>query len=264
MADALRATARVPGFHASARLHLVEASPTLRVVQAGTLAAHAPTFHDTLETVPDLPLFLVANEFFDALPIRQFQRVEGPLWRERVVGVSDGALTLGLAPPGPVAALAHRLEDTEPGQIVETRAPAEVIAAEIGRRIATHGGAALIVDYGAEESIGDTFQAVAGHAHADPLAAPGEADLTAHVAFGPLARAAGDVVATPLTPQGVFLERLGITARAEALAQSLSGPARASHVAAHRRLTHPDEMGKVFQVRALVPKQSGPVPGFAP
>ncbi|MFW5654147.1 MAG: class I SAM-dependent methyltransferase [Roseicyclus sp.] len=263
MADALRATARVPGFHAAARLHLVEASPTLRAVQAETLGPHAPAFHDTLETVPDLPHYLVANEFFDALPIRQFQRVEGPLWRERVVGVENGALTLGLAPPAPVAALAQRLADTGPGQIVETCAPAEAIAGEIGRRIADRGGAALILDYGGWESIGDTFQAIAGHAPADPFADPGAADLTAHVAFGPLARAAGPVRASPLTSQGVFLERLGITARAEALAGALSGAARESHVAAHRRLTHPDEMGKVFQVLALVPTEASPVPGLA-
>jgi SAM-dependent MidA family methyltransferase len=263
MADALRATARVPGFHDAVRLHLVEASPTLRARQAETLSAHDPVFHDTLETVPDLPLYLVANEFFDALPIRQFQRAEGAAWHERVVGLDAGALAMGLAPPGPLEALAHRLSETEPGQIVETCAPAEAIAGEIGRRIDAQGGAALIVDYGAWESIGDTFQAVAGHARADPLAEPGAADLTAHVAFGPLARAAGALRATPLTPQGVFLERLGITARAEALARGLTGAALETHVAAHRRLTHPAEMGKVFQVLALVPTGAGPTPGFA-
>jgi NADH dehydrogenase [ubiquinone] 1 alpha subcomplex assembly factor 7 len=263
MADALRAATRVPGFHAAMRLHLVEASPTLREVQAAALAPYAPQFHDGLGTLPDLPLLLVANEFFDALPIRQFQRAEGPLWHERVVGLKDDALALGLSPPAPVAALEGRLADTSPGQIVETCAPAEASAGDIGRRIAERGGAALILDYGDMESLGDTFQAVAAHRHADPFAAPGEADLTAHVAFGPIARAAAPAKATPLATQGAFLERLGITERARALAARLEGAALEAHVAAHRRLTHPTEMGNLFKVLALVPDAAGLPPGFA-
>ncbi|MDG4648329.1 SAM-dependent methyltransferase [Roseibacterium sp. SDUM158017] len=263
MADALRATAGVPGFHDALRLHLVEASPHLRTLQAETLAGAAPQFHDTLDTIPDLPLLLVANEFFDALPIRQFQRAGGPSWRERVVGVRDDDLVLGLAPPGPVAALEGRLADTHDGQIVEHNAPAEAIAAAIGERIARRGGAALIVDYGDTESIGDTFQAIAAHAHADPFHAPGEADLTAHVAFGPIARAAAPAKASPLVTQGVFLERLGVTGRARALARRLEGEALDAHVAAHRRLTHPDEMGNLFKLLAIVPEGSSLPPGFA-
>ncbi|MCU4653628.1 SAM-dependent methyltransferase [Roseibacterium sp. SDUM158016] len=263
MADALRATARVPGFHDALRLHLVEASPHLRKVQQTALAPHAPRFHDTVDSVPDLPLLLVANEFFDALPIRQFQRAKGDTWHERVVGARDGALVMGLAPATPFAALEGRLADTAEGQIVETCTPAEAIAGGVGRRIANHGGAALIVDYGDAESIGDTFQAMAGHAPTDPLADPGGADLTAHVAFGPLARAARPARATSLVPQGVFLERLGITARAQALAHGLSGPALESHIAAHRRLTHPEEMGNLFRVLAIVPDTAAAPPGFA-
>jgi SAM-dependent MidA family methyltransferase len=263
MADALRATAPVPGFHAALRLHLVEASPTLRQVQAEALASFTPTFHDSAADLPDLPLYLVANEFFDALPIRQFQRGKGETWHERVVGAEGERLTLGLAPATPLAALEHRLHDTREGQIVETCAPAEAIAADLGQRIARQGGAALIVDYGGIESIGDTFQAVAGHAPADPFADPGAADLTAHVAFGPLARATAPAEATPLVPQGVFLERLGITGRARMLAARLTGEALDAHVAAHRRLTHPQEMGNLFQVLALVPPGSAPPPGFA-
>jgi NADH dehydrogenase [ubiquinone] 1 alpha subcomplex assembly factor 7 len=263
MADALRATTRMPGFHAAIRLHLVEASPALRAVQAGALAPYSPQFHDGLGTVPDLPLLLVANEFFDALPIRQFQRAEGPLWHERVLGLRDGTLALGLSPPAPVAALESRLADTSPGQIVETCAPAEAIAGDIGRRIAERGGAALILDYGDWTSIGDTFQAVAAHRHVDPFAAPGEADLTAHVAFGPIARAAAPALVTPLVTQGAFLERLGITGRARALAARLEGAALEAHVAAHRRLTHPSEMGNLFKALALVPGATGLPPGFA-
>ncbi len=263
MADALRATKAVPGFHAALRLHLVEASPTLRAVQAATLGAHDPHFHDSIADLPEGPIWLIANEFFDALPIRQFQKGPGDHWHERMVGAAGDRLILGLAPAAPVAALAHRRDVTE-GQIVETCAPAEAIAGEIGRRIATHGGAALIVDYGDLESIGDTFQALRAHRPTGPLDEPGAADLTAHVAFGPLARAARPARASALTPQGVFLERLGITARATALARNLTGSALESHIAAHRRLTHPSQMGHLFRALALTPADSPLPPALDP
>jgi SAM-dependent MidA family methyltransferase len=263
MADILRATARVPGFHDALGLHLVETSAPLRQAQAARLAGHAPHWHESIERLPDLPLFLVANEFFDALPVRQFLRA-GSGWRERMVGLQEGALALGLSQPAPVAALSHRLEDTEEGQIVETCAPAEAIAQEIGARLARRGGLALITDYGGWRSIGDTFQALQDHAPADPFAAPGHADLTAHVDFEALARAAAPAQCSGLTAQGVFLERLGITRRAEALAANLSGAALESHVAAHRRLTHPDEMGSLFKALALFPDGAPPPPGLEP
>lgn len=261
MQDVLRATVRVPGFHDAMRLHLVETSPALRRGQAARLSGHAPVWHDTVDALPEMPLFLLANEFFDALPIRQFQRA-GDGWRERVVGLSGDRLALGLADPAPHRALAHRLEDTKDGDIVETCAPASAIAAELGHRIARQGGAALIVDYGDWRSLGDTLQALRGHAPADPLAAPGRADLTAHVDFEALTRAAAPAMHTLLTPQGVFLERLGITARAQALARGLAGDALDSHVAAHRRLTHPTEMGSLFKTIALIPDWATPPPGL--
>lgn len=245
MADVLRATKGVAGFHDAVALHLVEASPVLRAAQARALEGFAPTFHDSLGDVPEGPVFLIANEFFDALPIRQFQMSDAGDWQERQVGASGDALIWGLAPPAPLEVR----DGFAPGMIVETCAPAEAIAGEIGRRLAG-GGAALIVDYGDWQSTGDTFQALSDHAFSDPLEAPGTADLTAHVAFEPIARAAG-VAASALTPQGVFLERLGITARAQALAKGLSGDALDAHIAAHRRLTHPDEMGTLFKVLAL-------------
>jgi SAM-dependent MidA family methyltransferase len=257
MADALRATRAVPGFHDAVELHLVEASPVLRAAQGAALGGHAPSFHDSVADLPEGPLYLVANEFFDALPIRQFQR-RGDGWSERMIGAEGDKLIWGLSPPAPVAALSHRPEVTD-GQIVETCAPAEAIAGEIGRRVAAHGGAALIIDYGDAESIGDTFQALSGHAPVDPLEAPGTADLTAHVAFGPIARSAAPSKASALTPQGVFLERLEITQRAQSLARGLSGAALEAHVAAHRRLTHPQEMGHLFRVLALSPP-GGPLP----
>ncbi len=264
MADALRATRGVPGFHAALSLHLVEASPSLRALQARALAGFAPCFHANVADLPDGPIYLVANEFFDALPIRQFQKGQGAEWHERMIGAQDGRLTWGLAPASPIAALARRADSVTQGQIVETCTPAEAIAGDIGRRVASHGGAALIVDYGDWESLGDTFQALRAHAPADPLEAPGTADLTAHVAFGPLARAAQPARASALTPQGVFLERLGITARARVLAQNLAGPALESHVAAHKRLTHPAQMGHLFKTLALTPEGSPLPPALDP
>ncbi len=261
MADLLRATKGVPGFHAALHLHLVEASPVLRAAQAQALGPFSPLFHDSLSDLPEGPLYLVANEFFDALPIRQFQR--GPHgWHERQIGAKEGRLIWGLAPETRIGQLEPLFEATPEGAIVETNAAATAIAAEIGHRVATHGGAALIIDYGDLNSQGDTFQAVARHAYADPLDTPGAADLTAHVAFAPLARAAAPAQASALVTQGVFLERLGITARARILAQSLGGAALDAHIAAHRRLTHPQEMGTLFKVLALTPPDTPAPPAL--
>ncbi|MBT9382916.1 SAM-dependent methyltransferase [Pseudooceanicola sp. CBS1P-1] len=261
MADVLRATQGVPGFHAALRLHLVEASGPLRAAQSERLSAHDPQWHDTLEDLPDGPLFLLANEFFDALPIRQFQR-DGHGWRERRVGLEGDRLTPGLTGITPEPALALRRLDTRDGDIVELCPAGQAIAAGIGARIARFGGAALIVDYGDWRSGGDTFQALKAHAPVDPYAEPGLADLTAHVDFEQLARAAAPARHAAMTPQGVFLERLGITERARALASRLGGAALESHIAAHRRLTHPNEMGTLFKVLALYPEGQMPPPGL--
>ena len=260
MADVLRATARVPGFIEAAQIHLVEASPSLRQHQKEALPNHAPVWHDTANTLPRQPLFLVANEFFDALPIRQFQRSDSG-WRERQVGFRDGGFTLGLAPASPLAALSHRLEDTSEGDIVELCPAAPSIIEAIGQRIADHGGAALVIDYGDWRSLGDTWQALRRHERSNPLKNPGESDLTAHVDFEVLARAA-PCAHTRLTPQGVFLERLGIAQRAQTLAAGLDGPRLSAHIAAHRRLTHPSEMGTLFKVLGLYPADAAPPPGL--
>ena len=265
MADALRAArAAVPGFAAAARLVLVEASPALRKAQAERLAGQEPRWIDRVSDLPaDAPLFLVANEFFDALPIRQFLR-HGAGWCERRVGLADGALCFGLGPEGAQPALAHRLADTREGDLVEHCPAAAPITQEIAARIAGAGGAALIIDYGDWRSLGDTLQALRAHRPADPLAEPGQADLTAHVDFEPLAQAATAAGArhSRLTPQGVFLERLGITQRARALARGLRGPALEDLIAAHRRLTHPEEMGNLFKVLGLFPAGATPPPGL--
>lgn len=262
MADALRAGARVPGFAAAARVALVEVSPVLRAAQAR--AVPGATWVDAVADLPhEAPLILIANEFFDALPIRQWVR-RGGRWRERMVGLQGGRLVWGLGPPVPGP-------EAPEGAVREDGPQARAIAAEIGRRLAAQGGAALILDYGAEPPEaggGDTLQALRAHAPADPLEAPGSADLTAHVDFAALARAArgAGARACPLLTQGALLERLGITARARALARAAmdrGDPAAAESVAAaHRRLTHPDQMGVLFKALCLHAPQSPVPPGF--
>jgi len=265
MRDILRAAQAVPGFAQAADLVLIDASPTLRDIQGKTLRDHAPRWIDTIAELPDAPLFLVANEFFDALPIRQFQRV-GSGWSERRITTQDGNLIFGKAHPMRIPALEHRLGDTKDGDLVEICPAATSIVTTISQRIAANGGAALIIDYGDWRSLGDTLQALQAHKPADPLADPGQADLTAHVDFETLANAAKTAGCnhTRLTPQGVYLERLGITARAQTLAKNLGGTALNSHVSAHRRLTHPDEMGTLFKTLGLYPANATPPPGLNP
>lgn len=260
MADILRATKSVPGFHAAASVHLVEASATLRDIQAKTLPD--ATWHDDVSTLPDAPLFLVANEFFDALPIRQFVR-DGNSWRERMVGVENDTLTIGLSAPAPLGLLEHRLSDTKDGDLVEHCAALPAIISRISEVIGTYGGGGVIIDYGDWASLGDTLQALRAHAPQAPLDSPGDADLTAHVDFAEIARASTGCAFSRVTPQGVFLERLGITQRAQALAARLSDDALNTHIAAHRRLTHPDEMGTLFKVIGLYPNNANPPPGLS-
>ena len=262
MSDVLRATSAVPGFSDTANVHLVEASPTLRACQSDTVTAPI-THHDSLASVPDGPLFLIANEFFDAMPTRQFLR-DGDRWRERVIGVQEGALVFGLSDPTSPAFLAERIGDTKDGDIVEHAPATQAIVQEIGHRIDTDGGMALIIDYGDWRSLGDTLQAVSNHESVSPLAAPGDADLTTHVDFEAIAHAAAPANHSRLTPQGVFLERLGITQRAQNLAKSLQADTLESHIKAHRRLTHPEEMGTLFKAMALYKNTDTPPPGFEP
>lgn len=263
MKDVLRACANVPGFLDAAQIVMVEASLALRNQQRETLTGTELIYIDDLSDLPDQPLFLIANEFFDALPIRQFVR-DSKAWRERQVGITEGTLTFGLGPASPQPALAHRLDDTQDGDLIEVCASATPVLAHIGKRITMHGGAALILDYGDWRSLGDTFQALQEHRKVDPLAQPGMADLTAHVDFEALSQAADPCLFTRVTPQGVFLERLGITPRAQSLAAQLSGDALDAHIAAHRRLTHPQEMGNLFKVMGLYPDGSPPPPGLEP
>ncbi|MFN3846668.1 MAG: class I SAM-dependent methyltransferase [Paracoccaceae bacterium] len=260
MADVLRATRQVPGFHTAAQVMLVEASPTLRAVQEVRLKGYAIRHTTTIDTLPDQPLFLLANEFFDALPIRQFH-FDGQDWRERLVGLRDGTLAFSLSDPIPESFADRAFATPVQGRVVERCPAAQGHLDAIGRCIRHNGGAALIVDYGGWRSSGDTFQAMRAHTFVDPLAEPGLADLTAHVDFEALAESCG--LSSAFAEQGAFLFRLGIDARAAKLAQSLTGDALQSHLAAHRRLTHPAEMGSLFKVLGLFPSDAPPLPGFA-
>ena len=260
MADVLRATKRVPGFHAAAEVWLVEASATLRAVQAKTLAAHQPTWADSVAALPEQPLYLVANEFFDALPIDQFHRTATG-WRQYLLGVTEGALTLGLSDPMPCPDT--RFAKDGIGTLVEICPSATPIAAHLGTLIRRFGGAAIIIDYGGWRSKGDTLQALRNHAAEDPFANPGQADLTAHVDFEALAVAFGPDMCSSLTDQGALLTRLGIHARAAHLMQKLNGAALENHVTATRRLTDPAEMGTLFKAMAIRPPHCPPLPGFA-
>ena len=231
----------VPDFAAALQLHLVENSPRLRTVQAAKLPG--ATWHDTLDTLPPGPLLLLANEFLDALPIRQFVR-RGSGWAERYV--ADGAFT-----EQPAAALDRAADD---GEVVEVDEVAITLTTALAERIAAQGGAALFIDYGpATSAPGDSLQALRGGTAANPLADPGSADLTAHVDFAALAQAArsvGAAVHGPL-PQGLFLARLGLFQRTGALARTQQ-PATASRLLeSAKRLAEPDQMGRLFKVLAV-------------
>lgn len=269
MADALRAARAAPGFLAAAAVHLVETSPVLRERQAAALPGVAARWHDELRGVPaDAPLLLVANEFLDALPIRQFVRAK-ERWHERLVAVDpDGAFRFVLSPRAlPVTALAGPAADGLPeGSLIELGPARAAVTEEIAQRLVAQGGLALLIDYGtaAPLMLGDTLQAVRGHRKVDPLAAPGDADLSAHVDFAAIAgraRAAGATVHGPV-PQGVLLERLGLQLRLEALSRRAS-PAQAAELAAGAaRVSAPEQMGELFQALALTAPAAPPPPGF--
>jgi SAM-dependent MidA family methyltransferase len=254
MKDILRATKAVPDF--KPQVHLVEASAHLRAIQRDTLGD--VIWHNDVSSLPDLPTYLIANEFFDALPIRQYRRM-GPGWLERVVAVTDGQLSFGLRPATPD--LSHRLRTTNDNDVVEVCPALPAIVESISDKITALGGVAIFIDYGDWRSLGATFQALKNHAFASPFETPGEADLTAHVDFEAITRAS-NCATTKMTAQGVLLERLGITARAQSLAEQMAGAVLENHIAAHRRLTHPDEMGTLFKTIALYPQAAPAPPGF--
>jgi SAM-dependent MidA family methyltransferase len=255
MADVLCAARAAPGFVEAADVWLVETSRPLRALQA-KLVPDAK-WADRLEDVPDGPLFLLANEFFDALPIRQFHRRKGE-WFERVIGLENDVLTSGLRRTG------LPLGDAPEGAIRERSPAATEIAARIADQIAAQGGAAIIVDYGYDETLpmgADTFQAVKDHAYADPFDCPGEADLTAHVDFAALRAAVSGASVSQTVFQRDLLARLGIVTRAEALA-ARGDPVQIE--ADLRRLTDTGQMGTLFRALAIYPVDAPTPAGFDP
>ncbi len=258
MSDALRSLKLVPGFLDEAEIWMVETSPVLRKACEATLPNHQIKWATGIEELPDKPLFLMANEFFDALPVRQFQKVDVQ-WFERMVGADEHGLNVRLTPMrGDLPFAVHpAMAD---GAIVEYSPLSVTIAQNIHQRIVAKGGTALIVDYGSWDGVGDTIQALRSHATANIFDAPGQADLTAHVNFE---RLCDETTAQYFTTQGEFLEHLGVTARANQLAAGADQKAAQAVQAAHRRLTHPDEMGKLFKVLGLMPKDAPQPVGFA-
>jgi len=261
MADALRAAKALPEFAAALSAHLVETSPVLRAAQESKLAgANGPVaWHARIEEVPEGPCIAIANEFVDALPVDQLVK-DHDGWHMRAVGIVNDRLAFVVSPD----ALPGRTEiEATTGSILESRHDQPI--ALLARRMAQHGGAALIVDYGhAATGFGDTLQAVRGHAFADPLVGPGESDLTTQVDFAALARMArreGAQAHGPVT-QGGFLRRLGIEARAARLTANATSEQAEDIDSALARLVAADQMGGLFKVLAIADRKLGVLPGF--
>ena len=262
MADALRAAKALPTFAAALSVHLVETSPVLRAAQKSKLTgANGPVaWHAQIEGVPEGPCIAIANEFVDALPVDQLVK-DRDGWHMRAVGIVNDRLTFVVSPdalPGVTTEI-----EAGTGSILESRHDQPI--ALLARRIAQHGGAALIVDYGhAATGFGDTLQAVRGHAFADPLIDPGESDLTTQVDFAALARTArreGAQAHGPVT-QGGFLRRLGIEARAARLTANATSQQADDIGSALARLVAADQMGDLFKVLAIADRKLGALPGF--
>jgi len=261
MADALRATKGVPGFPDAIDLHLVEINEPLRALQANALAACKPTWHARFDDVPAGPTLLVANEFFDALPVRQFEKTARG-WVERMVGLAPDGESLAIALAPGVTPFAPFLPDALPGAQAEICEAGRSLAADIGTRLRRDGGWALIVDYGYDSGHGASLQAVRAHRGAGLLDHPGETDLSAHVDFAALAAASGAPIFGPVS-QGDFLQRLGIAARAETLKRRASGEQRHAIDTALSRLIAPDQMGNLFRVLAVGDDRSAVPAGFS-
>lgn len=251
MVDALRAASVEPAFIAALQLYLCDVSPLLREHQHAHLARYDVRWIGTLDQLPALPTIIVANEFFDALPIEQV-RFDGT-WRARCVDLQHNQLTwveCGISDTD----LPETIHAAKPQHWLEYSPLSQTIMRDLTAHLKRHGGRALIVDYGYNQPVfaitnGDTLQALKSHQSIDPLAAPGTADLTAHVDFHSLAaiaRSAG--LTASLTTQGQFLKALGIDARAERLSARATPEQVETIRTATRRLTHPNEMGDLFKV----------------
>ena len=270
MLDAMRAANVVPAFRAALVVHLIEISPALRARQEEMLKGiDVPKlWHDSFDEVPDGPAIVLANEFFDALPVYQaVKQING--WYERMVGIDErGNLAFSIADePMPLfdQLLTPAVRNAPLGSLFEWRT--DNLALELGRRIMRQGGAALIVDYGhIESAIGETMQAVGRHGFADPLGTPGQVDLTAHVDFQALRLAAESMGVRAHGPldQAEFLRRMGIERRATALKSAVT-PDKAKDIdVAVARLTGEGRtgMGKLFKAIAFTDPKIAALPGF--
>jgi SAM-dependent MidA family methyltransferase len=247
-ADALRAMGAAG---LEPRVHFIETSPVLCAAQAERVPV--ASWHDDLAGLPeDGPILAVANEFFDALPVRQLIAT-GTGWSERLVALEGERFVPAPGPPVPAAAVPDHLRAAPAGTVIEASPASLAYLRLLARRMNLQGGAALIVDYGHDRaSAGETLQAVRLHQYADPWTAPGEADLTAHVDFEALGRAAAEAGIRPHGPvaQGEWLAKLGIDARTAALAAS--APHRSEELRAARdRLVSPEQMGRLFRILGL-------------
>ena len=270
MADALRAVRILPPLYQTLSVHLVEINPVLREKQKAALSAvRNVAWHDHIDQVPDGPCIIFANEYFDVLPIHQVvKRSTG--WHERTVELDgDGKLEFGTAPypiPRFDVLLPPLVRAAPIGAVFEWRPDSEIM--KIASRVRDEGGAALIIDYGHERSdAGDTLQAIASHSFTDPLKAPGQADVTAHVDFQALARAAEDIGARvhgPMT-QGEFLRRIGIETRAVTLMAKASPEISEDIASALKRLVGGGSsgMGQMFKVLAISEPHFTTLAGFA-
>lgn len=268
MQDIVRVLAHDSDRLAGLSIHLVETSPVLRRHQKTALADAAGRglpihWHDTLDEVPDGPVYVIGNEFFDALPVRQF--VFGASgWAERVIGLDGDALAFGARPAAlDRTAMPAGLPAPSLGDILEISPVREALALALGHRIADRGGAGLFFDYGpAAWGYGDTLQAVQKHAHVDVLAEPGQADLTTHVDFSALARAfskSGAVCPRVLT-QADFLLDMGLLERAGKLGHGADAATQEMIRDAVERLAGPEQMGHVFKAICVTDREPGPYP----
>jgi SAM-dependent MidA family methyltransferase len=266
MVDALRAAKAAPEFFDAIHVDLIEASDVQIEQQRQALSGcgRPVSWYRSVEEAPPGPAIFLANEFFDALPVRHYvQTPEG--WRERLVGLdAEGELTFGLS-----AEIEPYIKvKAEDGSVLEIGAAAQRLMTRVATRIVAENGALLAVDYGYDlTTLGETLQAVKAHQFVDPLAEPGEADLTTHVDFSALGRAARAANAQALGPvgQGDFLREIGIAQRAEAL-KSQASPEVAEQIdLALERLTGAgeNEMGELFKVLAVTRRGVENVPGFA-
>ena len=257
--DIMRVTKQIESF--PKKIYLLEISKKLRAVQREVLAGYDVEWINSLDDLPEGPLIIVSNEFFDSLPINQYVRSPNG-WYEKLVGVKSNKLIFGLSNYVVNDIVPSKFSDLQEGSLIEVRPSSEPIIRKISDIISLHGGLSLIIDYGNWGTTGNTLQAVSNHKFDDPLKSPGTVDLTAHVDFASLVQNISNCSHTKLENQGIFLERLGITERAIKLNSVVDKNKQLNHISAHRRLIHPDEMGTLFKVIALFPHEQDSPPGL--